>query len=124
MLRLKFLKFNPCFLLQLRKRIWKTLIQAKIRAQAKVLVQTYGEDFGLLKMIQKVKSGDTSNIEGQVARRYWSKLFGTHFRRDYEASDENAMLNYGYALMRGIVARGICASGLHPSLGNSSSSSL
>lgn len=100
-----------------KKRVWRSLIKAKIKAQARVLLLAYGEDFGLLKMAREVKSGDTTNIEGSAARRYWSSLFGSMFRRDFQANDENSMLNYGYALMRGLVARALCAAGLHPCLG-------
>ena len=100
-----------------KKRVWKSIVKSKIGGQARVLLQTCGEDFGLLKMKNEVRSGDPTNVEGKAAKRYWTSLFGTSFKRNFDAKDENAMLNYGYALMRGIVARGLCASGLHPSLG-------
>ncbi len=62
--------------------------------------------------------GDPTNIEAQAARRYWKHLIeGDSFRRNRDAEDENCLLNYGYAILRAIVARGICAAGLHPSLG-------
>ena len=100
-----------------KKRVWRSLIIAKIMAQAKVLALIHGEDFGLCRMAQEVKSGDTTNVEGKAARRYWISLFHPNFKRDYQSADENAMLNYGYALVRGLVARALCASGLHPCLG-------
>ena len=100
-----------------KKRVWRSLIKAKIMAQAKVLILVHGEDYGLSRMAQEVKSGDTTNVEGKAARRYWISLFHTDFKRDFQSPDENALLNYGYALIRGLVARALCASGLHPCLG-------
>ena len=55
-------------------------------------------------------------MEAQAAKRYWSALFGKEFRRDRDEGGLNAHLNYGYAILRGLVARSICAAGLHPSL--------
>lgn len=100
-----------------KKRVWRSLVKAKIRGQARVLLLVRGDDFGLEKMAREVRSGDRTNVEGQAARRYWSSLFDPGFRRDFAARGENGMLNYGYALMRGLVARALCASGLHPGLG-------
>lgn len=100
----------------LKKRLWKQVVQAKVEAQGQLLARVKGSDSGLMAMAKQVKSGDTTNVEGQAARRYWSRLFGTRFRRDPEMMDQNRHLNYGYAILRGIVARGICAAGLHPSL--------
>jgi CRISPR-associated protein Cas1 len=56
-------------------------------------------------------------VEAQAARRYWPALFGAEFKRDPDAEDQNRLLNYGYAVLRAITARAICAAGLHPSLG-------
>ena len=69
-------------------------------------------------MAARVKSGDPGNLEGQAARRYWPALFDNPgFRRNPDLPDQNKNLNYGYAVLRAIVARAICAAGLHPSLG-------
>ncbi len=69
-------------------------------------------------MCKKVRSGDLDNIEAQAARRYWSRMFPEDgFRRDQNANDQNRYLNYGYAVVRALTARALCASGLHPSLG-------
>lgn len=104
--------------LPLRKRLWRQLVRAKIRAQAEVLIDLRGDDAGLIALIPRVHSGDPSNVEAQAARRYWQSLFpGIDFRRDPDASDQNQLLNYGYAVLRAIVARAVCAAGLHPSLG-------
>lgn len=100
------------------KRIWQQLIQAKIRGQGQVLHDITGDDLGIRAMAQRVKSGDPDNVEAQAARKYWRPLFRDDaFRRDQNANDQNAQLNYGYSVLRAIVARAVCGAGLHPSLG-------
>lgn len=101
----------------LRKRLWRALVRAKIVAQASALSDVRGNDFGLRALIGEVKSGDTSNLEARAARRYWQHLFGEPFHRNCDAEDANRLLNYGYAVLRAIVARAICGAGLHPTLG-------
>jgi CRISPR-associated protein Cas1 len=105
-----------------RKRAWQQIVQAKLRAQARLLEETTGADQGLRVMAAKVRSGDPDNLEAQAARIYWPALLGKDasgepFRRDPEGEGINVHLNYGYAVLRAIVARALCASGLHPSLG-------
>lgn len=99
------------------KRCWQQVVRAKIAAQSEHLRARGPEDAGLGEMISRVRSGDPDNIEGQAARRYWGALFGPDFRRDPTAEDANRLLNYGYAVLRAIVARAIVGAGLHPSLG-------
>lgn len=102
----------------LRKQLWAQLVAAKLKAQAALLSQIPGNDWGIKHLSGKVRSGDPSNIEAQASRRYWQALFGDAFRRLPGAEDNvNSLLNYGYAVLRGIIARGICGTGLHPSLG-------
>ena len=98
------------------KRLWQQIVRAKIRNQAAVFKDVRGEDSGLSALIRQVRSGDPANIEARASRRYWPALFGDDFRR-HEDDGPNAVLNYGYAVLRAIVARAICAAGLHPSLG-------
>jgi len=101
-----------------RKRLWQQVVRAKIKAQANLLKRLRGNDEGLAALAERVRSGDPQNLEGQASRRYWPALFARKdFRRDAEAADQNRHLNYGYAVLRAIVARAICAAGLHPSLG-------
>jgi CRISPR-associated protein Cas1 len=72
----------------------------------------------LRRIAADVRSGDPSNIEAQASRRYWPALFGPAMHRVPGAEDPvNRLLNYGYAVLRGAVARGLCAAGMHPSLG-------
>lgn len=105
--------------LPLKKSLWKQIVQAKIKTQAKVLRDLSGGDAGLGKLWQRVRSGDPDNIETQAARRYWPRLFSAEeeFKRDREGDDQNHFLNYGYAILRALTARNLCATGLHPSLG-------
>jgi CRISPR-associated protein Cas1 len=102
----------------LRKRLWQEIVRAKIKQQAFVLNKLHGSDGGLSNLANSVRSGDTTNVEAQAARRYWGRLFpNQHFRRDTELGDQNVLLNYGYAILRSITARAICGTGLHPSIG-------
>lgn len=102
--------------LPLRKRLWKQLVQAKLRMQAQVLAECDLPDAPLLRVAAKVRVGDPSNVEGQGARAYWGMLMGPAFRRDADAPGINAQLNYGYTILRAIVARHVMAAGLHPGL--------
>jgi CRISPR-associated protein Cas1 len=106
-----------------RKRIWRQIVKAKIKAQGQVLQSLFGTDYGLMKMSQNVKSDDHENLEAHAARKYWSKLFvnfeqDQKFRRNQDGEDSiNLRLNYGYGVLRGIIARSICAVGLQPTIG-------
>jgi CRISPR-associated protein Cas1 len=101
-----------------RKRLWQQLISAKVKNQGHVLQQIRGDDHGLLALARMVKSGDRENVESRAARIYWRALFeDPGFRRDPDGEGFNGHLNYGYAVLRAIVARAICAAGLHPALG-------
>lgn len=101
----------------LMKRCWQQIVQAKIRGQASVLQKVHGTDAGLRLLSRKVQSGDPANVEATAARKYWRCLFGPEFRRRHDEDDINHWLNYGYSVLRAIVARSICSSGLHPGLG-------
>jgi len=103
--------------LPVKKRIWQAIISAKISQQGHVLRHFTGNDDGLIPLARRVRSGDPDNLEAQAAQRYWPRLFGKEFRRDREAEGTNALLNYGYAVIRAAVARAIVAAGLIPSLG-------
>lgn len=100
-----------------KKRIWQALISAKIAQQGVVLAKFTGQHGGLPALSKRVRSGDPDNLEAQAAQRYWPQLFGKDFRRDRDADGINALLNYGYAVMRAAIARAVVASGLIPSLG-------
>jgi len=99
-----------------RKRIWQEIVRAKLLSQARLLEERTGRDWGLGPLASRVRSGDAGNLESQAARIYWRALFGD-FRRDPEGEGVNSCLNYGYAVVRAIVARALCGAGLHPSFG-------
>jgi CRISPR-associated protein Cas1 len=102
----------------LEKRLWQQVVKAKILNQATILSHFSGEDEKqLLELAKKVSSGDKENLEAQAARKYWQRLFGSDFRRNFEKLGINSMLNYGYAVLRAATARAIFASGLHPAIG-------
>ena len=99
------------------KRLWAAIVKSKIEQQAAALQATGAPTAPLTALISKVKSGDLDNIEAQAARRYWNLLFGSTFRRDQNSGGINAMLNYGYTIIRSATARAVIAAGLHPSIG-------
>lgn len=101
----------------LKKRLWKQLVISKIRNQAALLANLDKPAAPLNRLAVRVRSGDPENLEAQAARKYWLLLFGKDFRRDRNATGVNSLLNYGYTIIRSAVARGVLASGLHPSLG-------
>ena len=71
-------------------------------------------------MIHRVKSGDPENVEAQAARKYWKLLFGKDFKRDSGSRficNKNALLNYGYTIIRAAMARAVCGTGLTPAFG-------
>lgn len=107
--------------LPLKKQLWQQTIQAKISNQAAVLATCRKAEVGCLRAWAKdVRSGDPDNFEGRAAAYYWRYLFGLHidgFTRDREGLPPNNALNYGYAILRAIVARALVSSGMLPTLG-------
>lgn len=103
----------------LKKQIWKDIVIEKISNQALVLSQIDKtvEATALLRMAQDVQSGDTTNREAVAAKAYWPVLFGKTFTRDTNGDGINAYLNYGYSILRGMIARAVSSVGLHPALG-------
>lgn len=99
------------------KRLWADIVKSKLQQQALILEATNAPSIPLSALIRKVRSGDPENIEAQGARRYWRLLFGGDFRRDQQAGGLNAMLNYGYTVLRAATARAVVAAGLHPTMG-------
>lgn len=101
----------------LAKQLWKQIVVAKIRMQAGALVAFGQSENALIRLASTVKSGDSGNLEAQAARRYWPMLMGKGFRRDQGADGTNALLNYGYTVLRATTARAIIGAGLHPTIG-------
>lgn len=101
----------------LNKRLWQSLVRAKIVQQGAVLARLGKSDGAFEMLARRVRSGDPENVEAQAARRYWPLLMGAAFRRDPEAGGVNGLLNYGYTILRSGVARAVASAGLHPSIG-------
>lgn len=101
----------------LTKRLWKQIVVAKVQQQCSVLSALDRPSKPLQAMVRKVRAGDPDNIEAQAARLYWLRLFGDNFRRNRAADGINALLNYGYTILRSTTARSLVAAGLHPTLG-------
>jgi CRISP-associated protein Cas1 len=101
----------------LAKQAWASIVRRKIENQAAVL--RFCAKNGVDRMdsyARRVRSGDTENLEGQAAAFYFTQLFGQGF---YRAEERwvNAALDYGYAVLRGAIARGLVAHGMHPPIG-------
>ena len=101
----------------MKKQAWKQIIEAKIKNQASVLDKVYGKGDSLKPFFMNVKSGDTDNREGLAAKVYWGHLFGNSFKRERDGCPPNALLNYGYTILRAATARALLGSGLLPNLG-------
>ena len=101
----------------LQKQLWQKLVIAKILMQGAVISSIGINDEPFRLLARYVRSDDSENAEAQSARRYWPLLFGSEFRRDTNGEGKNALLNYGYTILRSLVARSICGAGLTPGLG-------
>ena len=104
----------------LRKQLWQQTIQYKIRNQATILSQYSDAETKCMQVwANDVRSGDPDNLEARAAVYYWKSLFGhiPGFIRDRDGVAPNNLLNYGYAILRAVVARSLVASGLLPTLG-------
>jgi len=101
----------------LKKQLWQQTVQAKIGNQAAALKECRGVEVrNMLKWIGEVRSGDVDNMEARAAAYYWANLF-KNFKRDREGEPPNNLLNYGYAILRAVIARALVSSGLLPTLG-------
>jgi CRISPR-associated protein Cas1 len=101
-------------------RLWQQIVTAKIRTQARTL-----RHFGcrgalrLERLAGRVQIGDAGNAEAQAAKHYWAHLFPDGFQREKQNAQHpvNQKLNYGYAVLRALIARQIAMAGLCPALG-------
>ncbi len=104
----------------LKKQLWQQTVQAKVLNQG-LLLEKHGFEANNFKVWSRdVKSGDSDNLEARAAARYWSRVFSKSiedFRRSREGDTPNNLLNYGYAILRAVVARSIVGAGLIPTLG-------
>ena len=105
----------------LKKQLWQQTIVAKIENQAAMLAFCREENKTLFHLSAAVKSDDSENCEAQAAAYYWKRVFAEFFEfsrnPDPDSPPPNNLLNYGYAILRALVARSLVASGLLPTLG-------
>lgn len=105
--------------LPLKKQLWQQTVKQKILNQAKILNHCAGKEVGcMMAWAADVKSGDSENMEARAAAYYWKNLFPVSgFTRGRDGVAPNNLLNYGYAILRAVVARALVTSGLLPTLG-------
>lgn len=106
--------------LPLKKQLWQQTVKAKIYNQARVLEECRGEKMKCMFIwADEVKSGDSENMEARAAAFYWKNIFNTidNFSRNREGVYPNNLLNYGYAILRAVVARALVISGMLPTIG-------
>jgi CRISPR-associated protein Cas1 len=111
----------------IKKKLWRQIVRAKIRHQAKLASEGTEAYQSLMAMREKVRSGDPENVEAQASKKFWtvyltdltdsSTSLGMTFQRNINGPAPNNMLNYGYMVMRAAIARAICSAGLLPCLG-------
>ncbi|WP_369047727.1 type II CRISPR-associated endonuclease Cas1 [Tenacibaculum sp. UWU-22] len=101
----------------LKKQLWKQTVECKIENQKRLLEKNGLYFAPMLEYLAKVKSGDSTNMEGIAAQHYWKYLISTDFIRDRFGEMPNNLLNFGYAVLRSTVARAIVETGLLPVLG-------
>lgn len=101
----------------LKKQLWKQTVEAKIKNQIVHLeiAEAYVEP--MYTYLHDVKSGDTTNMEGIAAQHYWKYLIAPDFIRSRYGAMPNPYLNFGYAVLRSIIARALIDTGLLPVLG-------
>lgn len=102
----------------LKKQMWQQTVTSKILGQAAILEEQGVENKNMLAWAKSVRSGDVENMEGRAAAYYWRNVFHNHnFVRGQEGDPPNNLLNYGYAIVRAMVARALVGAGLLPTLG-------
>ena len=104
----------------LRKQLWQQTVQQKILNQSALLRELHNIETGNMQQwASDVHSGDNTNLEGRAAAFYWSQLLPDidHFIREREGNYPNNLFNYGYAILRAVIARALVSSGLLPTLG-------
>jgi len=102
----------------LKKQLWQQTVMAKLRNQADLLDYVGLPDSYIRNMVGKVRTDDCTNRESAASKYYWNTLFDSiNFKRNRYGKPPNNLLNYGYAILRAVIARALLSSGLLPSLG-------
>lgn len=117
--------------LPLKKQLWQQTVKQKIMNQARALNRQGLDGTPLLRWYLDVRSGDPDNVEARAAAWYWPRLFQNtplfqeikddrnhdDFIRERYGDWPNCLLNYGYAVLRAVIARALVGAGLLPTLG-------
>lgn len=106
--------------LPLRKQLWQQTVKQKIANQEAILRRCSQTETQCMKVwANDVRSGDPDNLEARAAAYYWKNIFPNipNFVRGREGNPPNNLLNYGYAILRSVIARALVSSGLLPTLG-------
>lgn len=106
--------------LPLKKNLWQQTVQVKIENQAAHLKGRSKNDLKLKRWAGEVKSGDGENHEAYAAAYYFQNIYSdlvSDFSRNQKGIAPNNLLNYGYAILRAVVARALVSSGMLPSVG-------
>jgi CRISPR-associated protein Cas1 len=103
--------------LPLKKQLWQQTVSAKIFNQARFLQLNGILQKNMLHWAKEVTSGDGKNHEARAAAYYWDNIFSINFKRERFGDFPNNLLNYGYAILRAVIARSLVASGLLPAIG-------
>lgn len=101
----------------LKKQLWKQTVECKIENQIAVLERLGNYAEPMYEYLKNVKSGDTTNMEGVAAQHYWKYLISPDFLRERFGNSPNQFFNFGYSVLRSIVARALVETGLLPALG-------
>ncbi len=104
----------------LQKQLWQQTVRQKVSNQAQVLGKyTLTETACMKRWSTDVRSGDVENVEAKAAAYYWKNIFTDipDFVRGRDGEPPNNLLNYGYAILRAVIARALVSSGLLPTLG-------
>lgn len=111
------LKYQLSASIPLKKNLWQQTIKRKILNQAALLNLLGIKCDNMQYWASQVKSGDPDNYEARAAAFYWGTIFKTEFKRGRYGDPPNNILNYGYSILRAVVARSLVASGALPAVG-------
>jgi len=104
----------------LKGELWQALVQVRLNTQAVNLRALNRKGaLRLERLANEVQHADKTKCEGQGAKHYWAYLFEDRFKREKQGAEDsiNARLNFGYAVLRSMVARSLVMAGLNPALG-------
>lgn len=100
--------------------LWMCIVKNKIINQSEAYFQMIGDFEGTSKIkafSEEIVPGDKTNREAHAAKVYFNQLMGTSFSRGNENILLNSGLDYGYAIVRGFLARACVGYGLNTQIG-------